>query len=191
MKSYHILVNRSHRLSAKEEPGDLVEPDVIFAPETYGEKRLLRKQAAWNLEHLFARAQEQGIVLAAVSGYRSFQRQQEIYETSLKNRGIAHTEQYIAPPGGSEHQTGLAMDISGKEMHYELKEEFEQTQAGIWLKKNASLFGFIIRYPRGKEKITGYAYEPWHIRYVTKELAYYLMKMELTLEEYHQLTSVG
>lgn len=183
MQSYHFIINKEHRLKPTDRPGDLIEPDIIFAPGVEGEKRLLRKAAAWHLEKLFKRAEEQGIFLAAVSGYRSYQRQEEIYENSLRTKGREHTEQYIAPPGGSEHQSGLAMDLSCAAVNYELEEEFAQTKEGIWLKKNAPLFGFIIRYPKGKEHITGYAYEPWHIRYVTRALSYYLSKLELTLEE--------
>ncbi len=183
MQSYHFIINKEHRLKPTDRPRDLVEPDIIFAPGVEGEKRLLRKAAAWHLERLFKRAQEQGVCLAAVSGYRSYERQEEIYDNSLRFRGREHTEKYIAPPGGSEHQTGLAMDLSCPEMNYELEEEFARTKEGIWLQKNASLFGFIIRYPKGKEDITGYAYEPWHIRYVTRALSYYLSKLELTLEE--------
>lgn len=190
MQSYHFVINKQHRLGPNDRPGDLVEPDIVFAPAVEGEKRFLRKAAAWHLEKLFKRAEEQRLHLAAVSGYRSYQRQEEIYANSLAVKGRVHTERYIAPPGGSEHQTGLAMDLSCDKIHYELEEEFEQTPEGIWLKKNAFLFGFIIRYPRGKEEITGYAYEPWHIRYVTRALAYYLTKMQLTLEEYTALVSV-
>lgn len=183
MQSYHFVINKENRLKSNYRPGDLVEPDVVFAPGAEGEKRLLRKEAAWHLEKLFKRAEAQGLHLAAVSGFRSYERQEEIYENSLRTKGREHTQQYIAPPGGSEHQTGLAMDLSCASMNYELEEEFEQTREGIWLRKNASLFGFIIRYPKGKEEITGYAYEPWHIRYVTRALSYYLSKLELTLEE--------
>lgn len=183
MQSYHIVINKERRLDASYRPVDLVEPDVFFAPGTQGEKRLLRQEAARHLERLMKRACEQGINLVAVSGFRSYERQEEIYHHSMRTKGKDHTQRYIAPPGGSEHQTGLAMDISCKELNYELEETFEQTKEGIWLKKNASLFGFIIRYPRGKEQITGYNYEPWHIRYVTRALAYYLSKLELTLEE--------
>lgn len=183
MQSYHFIVNKEHRLKSCDRPADLVEPDVTFAPQSEGEKRLLRKEPAWYLERLFCEAEKQGIALAAVSGYRSYERQQQIYEHSLKTKGKEHTQRYIAPPGGSEHQTGLAMDISCEALRYELEEEFEQTKEGIWLKKNAPLFGFVIRYPKGKEEITGYAYEPWHIRYVTKALAYYISKLELTVEE--------
>ena len=83
-----------------------------------------------------------------------------------------------ARPGFSEHQTGLAIDINS------LDESFENTVAGKWLAENSSKYGFILRYPKGKEGITGYNYEPWHLRYVGKKLATYLYKHNLVFEEY-------
>lgn len=186
MESYHILVNKTQRLTREDCPRDLVIPNIPFAPQIKPQQ--IRQEAAANIEHMFYMASQQGIYLAGVSGYRSYERQEEIYQESLRKKGAAHTKQYIAPPGGSEHQTGLAMDVSCRAECYELEETFSKSKEGIWLEKNASLFGFIIRYPKGKEEITGYAYEPWHIRYVTKELACYLKKTALTLEEWHVLS---
>lgn len=186
MESYHILVNKEQRLTEADCPRDLVIPDIPFAPQT--EPQQIRQEAAEHIEHMFYTASQQGIYLAGVSGYRSYERQKEIYQESMRKKGAAHTEQYIAPPGGSEHQTGLAIDVSCRSENYELEETFSKSKEGIWLEKNASLFGFVIRYPKGKEKITGYAYEPWHIRYVTKALACYLTRMALTLEEWHALS---
>lgn len=186
MLSYDIVINREHRLSVRERPKDLIEPDIVFAPDAQGERRLMRRQAAYWLERLFMEAEQQGIMLAGVSAYRSYERQKEIYEESLKRRGAEHTRRYIAPPGGSEHQSGLAIDVSCADEGYELEESFAQTREGIWLARNASLYGYVIRYPKGKEHITGYGYEPWHIRYVTKPLAFYLTKMQIVLEEYKE-----
>ena len=95
--------------------------------------------------------------------------------------------QYVAKPGTSEHQTGLALDVSSPEVDYELEEIFAETPEGKWLAVYAPMFGFILRYPKGKENITGYAYEPWHIRYVGKSLSLYLSLTGMTLEEYHQI----
>lgn len=111
----------------------------------------------------------------AVSGYRSFQRQKELFTGS----------RFVAAPGASEHQSGLALDVSCPSLHMELCEKFASTGEGRWLKRNASLYGFILRYPENKEEITGMPYEPWHIRYVTKPLASWLTITNLTLEEYH------
>lgn len=185
MLCYHFLINRQHPMQNQVIPGDLMEPAIPFAPDSVGEKRLLRRKAALALEDLFQGARRDEIYLAGVSGFRSYERQKEIYEESMRTKGAEHTHRYIAKPGTSEHHSGLAMDVSCEEVEYDLVDEFEQTREGIWLRKNAFLYGYIIRYPRGKEKITGYACEPWHIRYVTPSLAYFLYKMNLTLEEYH------
>ena len=96
-------------------------------------------------------------------------------------------DRYVAKPGTSEHQTGLALDISSPGGGYELEEVFGETAEGKWLAVYAPMFGFVVRYPKGKEKITGYAYEPWHIRYVGKSLSLYLALTGLTLDEYHQI----
>ena len=90
----------------------------------------------------------------------------------------------VANPGFSEHQTGLAMDISSLSANRDLTEEFGETIEGKWLKENAHLFGFILRYPKGKESITGYQYEPWHFRYVGEKVAPIIFSKNLTLEEY-------
>ncbi len=184
---YQRIVNRTCRLGIEDCPVDLVEPDIFFAPGAEGEKRLLRKEAAEKIEQMFETAKKEKIMLAGVSGYRSYERQKQIYETSVKDKGMEHTSRFIAPPGASEHQTGLAMDVSCESEGYELEETFASTKEGIWLRKNASLFGFIIRYPKGKEGITGYDYEPWHIRYVTPSFAFYLTKLNVTLEEYQKI----
>ena len=91
---------------------------------------------------------------------------------------------YVAAPGTSEHQSGLALDLSCPAIRMQLIPEFSHTPEGQWLARNASLYGFILRYPKNKESITGVPYEPWHIRYVTRELAGYLKLTGLTLEEY-------
>ncbi len=90
----------------------------------------------------------------------------------------------VAYPGQSEHQTGLAMDVSSHKMGFKLHQSFGETIEGIWLANNAPKFGFIIRYPKGKEHITGYKYEPWHLRYVGVQVAEEIAQKGITLEEY-------
>lgn len=143
------------------------------------------------LEDLFrALKEEEGLTLYAVSGYRSYTLQYEIYGGHLaRGREINETNLYSAAPGKSEHQTGLAMDVSCKSLGYRLVESFANTPEGTWLRENCWRFGFILRYQKGKEHITGYAYEPWHLRYVGVPLAYYLYTNNLTLEEYYGTTS--
>ena len=147
-------------------------------------KRCLQPEAACALEALVGAAQKENCYITGVSGYRSVSRQQEIYFHSLCTKGVAHTRSYIALPGYSEHHTGLAMDVSSPQCNYELEACFEQTLEFAWLSEHAARFGFILRYPKDKEDITGYHYEPWHYRYVGAHLAKLLTSRHLTLEEY-------
>ena len=184
MSEYHILVNREHPLPEAYIPGDLLDASYPFLAPPGDPKRLLRRAACQAAEKLFARAQQEGLALCGISGYRSYERQEEIFRQRLSQAGAGHTEAYLAPPGCSEPQTGLALDVSSPDIYYELEEIFAQTPEGRFLGKHAAFYGFILRYPKGKEKITGYAWEPWHIRYVGRPLALYLSFTGLTLEEY-------
>lgn len=143
------------------------------------------KEARAAFEEMAAAARVDGFELVAFSGYRSFERQQELYKRYVKNDGQEAADRYSARPGHSEHQTGLAFDIGEQnfEEHF-ARESFGETEAGKWVASNAHKYGFIMRYPNGKEKITGYMYEPWHFRYVGKELAKKLTESGLTVEEY-------
>ena len=187
--TYTFLVNRDYPLKESYAPKDLVIPDIQFAPDVSktDEKRKLRQVAADALEELLTTAlEEAGLSIYGVSGYRSYSRQYDIYGGHLaRGRELYETNLYSAAPGNSEHQSGLAMDVSCESINYSLKERFAKTPEGQWLADNCWRFGFILRYPKGKEAITGYAYEPWHIRYVGIPLAYYLYTNDLTLEEYY------
>ena len=103
--------------------------------------------------------------------------------------GEEYASIHVAKPGFSEHQCGLSADVSSKSVNLQLTIDFEHTKEGIWLFNNAHKFGFIIRYPKGKEYITGYAYEPWHIRYVGKSIATTIFNNNLTLEEWYEQNS--
>lgn len=177
--SYTQLINQTHPLSKDYIPEDLIPVDVDFFAPLDDPKRMLRKEAAIQVKQLFQCAKDQGISLIGVSGYRPYTRQKELYQK--------RTCDDVAPPGTSEHQTGLALDVTTKEIGDQLLESFSETKAGKWLKDHAPLYGFIIRYEKGKESITGYPFEPWHIRYVTKSLALYLTLTGMTLEEYHNI----
>jgi D-alanyl-D-alanine carboxypeptidase len=186
--SITVFVNKEFALPKDYKPDDLVTPNIRFDILTYDERTLLRSEAAKAIERLFAAAEKEGLYLYGVSGYRSFARQWKIFTNNIATQGKAHTLQYSAVPGTSEHQTGLSMDVSAKSIHYKLDEEFADTPEGKWLAENAYKYGFTIRYPKDKVDITGYAYEPWHIRYVGRGLSYYLHDHELTLEEYYNYT---
>jgi len=187
-----FIINRDYPLTSSYKPEDLVAPDIPFSfSEKNTDKRKLKQVAASALEDLYQAAlAEEGLTIYGVSGYRSYDRQYDIYAGYLAaGRSIKSTNLYSAAPGNSEHQTGLAIDVSCKSIGYRLVESFADTPEGIWLKENCWRFGFILRYPKNKEHITGYAYEPWHIRYVGVPLAYYLYNNDLTLEEYYNVPS--
>ena len=178
-----ILVNKTHSLSEDYAPADLIPVNIPFA-------HVGDDSAAKALETMFRDAEAAGLHPIGVSGFRSYERQKHIYTSNLAVKGEMHTSLYSAKPGQSEHQTGLAMDISSPSVQSALTTDVENTPEGRWLRQNADAYGFTLRYPAGKEHITGYAYEPWHFRYVGKNLAAFLKKEGLTLEEYYQLLAL-
>lgn len=179
------LVNKEFYLPDDYIPEDLVKPDVEFSfDDVDTEKSLMRKEAAVALEKMFSAAKESGIELFAVSGYRSYIRQQQLFNAEINRVGIEKAEQAVAIPGASEHQSGLAMDISSRSNKLYLNEAFANTTEGKWLKDNAHRFGFILRYPKEKRDITNYMYEPWHFRYVGVKAASIMYEHNWTLEEY-------
>lgn len=189
-ESVTVLVNHDYLLPEDYIPPDLVKPNVSFSYYGTYEKSYMRKIAAAALEELFDAAGQKGKQLKAVSAYRSFARQKQIYDRNVATRGKKNADAVSAMPGSSEHQTGLTVDVSCSRIGCALEESFGTTEEGKWLAANCHKFGFIIRYPAEKTDITGYSYEPWHIRYVGKNLAKYLHKKSLTLEEYYETTTV-
>lgn len=183
MQDYHILVNRDHPLKAGFRAAQLVEAPLPFCTPAHDEKRLLDRRTAKAAQRLFQAARRKNLYLIGVSGYRSYIRQFSLYQ---KN-GISGE---VAPAGTSEHQTGLALDVSCLSLHGELNITFADTPEGRFLTRAAPLYGFILRYPRGKETITGYPWEPWHIRYVGVPLALYLTLKGITLEEYYRIAAL-
>ncbi|CAH1216603.1 M15 family metallopeptidase [Paenibacillus sp. JJ-223] len=179
-----VLVNKKRNLPASYEPKDLVVPNIPFSFSGSSPKKQMRKAAATALEKLFAAAKKDGIDIKAVSGYRSYATQKSIFERNASIKGEAVANKTSARPGQSEHQTGLAMDISSASAGYDLQQSFGSTKEGKWLKANAPKFGFIIRYGKDQEKLTGYSYEPWHVRYVGVYIAGEMTKQNLTLEQY-------
>ena len=126
-----------------------------------------------------------GLNLWIQSGYRSYTLQQKLYNNYVSRDGVEAADRYSARPGHSEHQTGFAFDLNT------ITDSFQYTDEGKWVNENAYKYGFILRYPKGKEFITGYKYESWHLRYVGKDLATILYNNGnwITLEEYYNLTS--
>lgn len=184
-ESIAVLVNKQNSLPADYVPSDLREVNIPFIFSEKSEKRLMRKEAAENLEKLFAAAKKENLFLYGVSGYRSYNTQKYLFSNNTKRFGSEEKANMIsARPGESEHQTGLAMDVTSERAGFGLNESFADTPEFTWLKENAHNYGFIIRYPKEKEHITGYSYEPWHLRYVGREIAEKLLKYKITYEEY-------
>lgn len=139
---------------------------------------------AWAaLSEMFDAAAADGISLWVASGFRSYDTQNWLYNNYVAQDGKAAADTYSARPGHSEHQTGLAFDLNY------VADYFAYTPAGIWLADNSWKYGFVIRYPAGKEEITGYKYEPWHVRYFGKDVSKALYESGLCLEEYLGITS--
>lgn len=188
-ESMTVLVNQEYLLPEEYIPSDLVKPNISFSFYGTYEKSYMRETAAKALEELFSAAQEAGYTLKGVSAYRSYARQKQIYDRNVATKGQKKADKISAKPGSSEHQTGLTIDVSCSSIGCALEESFGDTAEGQWLAKHCHKYGYIIRYPKDKSDITGYSYEPWHIRYVGKNLAKYLHKNNLTLEEYYQTTT--
>ena len=181
--SLTVLVNKHNSLSENYVPEDLVTvsvPTVLENPEV----RQMRKEAADALKQMFDEAIKDGVYLHARSGYRSYQTQVQLFNNYVSRHGEEAANRYSARPGQSEHQTGLVMDITSESVNFQLTEQFGDTEEGIWLRDHAHEFGFIIRYPKDMEHITGYIYEPWHIRYMGVDVAKEVYESGLTYEEF-------
>lgn len=179
------LVNRDHKIAHDYVPEKLVLPSVLAAPGKE-EAIYLREEPCEALEYLFYAGQLHGHTLYAVSGYRSYALQKSIYTRKVEAAGP--NQRTVAPPGASEHQLGLAIDVNGETtVARGLVAAFGETPEGRWVYENAHKYGFIVRYPQGKTDITGYAWEPWHLRYVGKEVASEIYALDITFEEYQQV----
>ena len=137
-------------------------PQEYFPRDLVGEGKAKVRQATYDaFEKMAQAAQKEGIHLWILSGFRSYERQTEIHKRSLALKGPEHTEKFVARPGQSQHQLGTAVDINSVE------DSFVNTKEYTWLKENAETFGFSLSFPEGQQKKTGYAFEPWHYRYIT------------------------
>lgn len=178
-----LLVNKEHALTRNDKPADLA-PIRYFASDRSPESRFLREEAANQFHQLVEAAAKEDLTLVMTTAYRSYGFQQILYDNNVKKLGVEEADQISAKPGQSEHQTGLAVDVSSPSADYQLTEQFGETLEGIWVREHASLFGFILRYPSGGKAVTGYNYEPWHLRYVGRTAAAIIHRESLTLEEF-------
>lgn len=188
-ESIYVIVNKERPLATSYVPTGLVKPNVALVPGDNPEEQQLRSEAANAAEILFNDAKKAGFDLVMASGYRSAPLQQTLFDGYAARDGVEAASKYSARPGTSEHQTGLAMDITTPGQVCYLEVCFENTPEGRWLKQNAYKYGFHLRYQKDKEEITGYQFEPWHFRYVGNELAKKLYDTNQTMEEFFGLKS--
>ena len=173
-----VLVNKYYNLGKDYVPNDLIE---INSQYSSGGKKMA-KEAALAFEEMAKAAKQDGYNVRAVSTYRSYSYQNNLYTNYAKQDGKEKADTYSARPGYSEHQTGLAVDVDNKKISYT---KFGNTKEFIWMKENCYKYGFILRYTKENEFITGYMNEPWHYRYVGKEIAKYIYENPMTYEEYY------
>ncbi len=172
-----VLVNKLNKLPDNYIPKDLLP---INSNNTIN-MQYLRKEAKYHFEKMCEKAKVKGYTILAVSSFRTSDYQEKLYNNYCLEKGIEYANMCSAKKNHSEHQTGLAVDVSDIKGEYN---NFENTKEFVWMKNNSYKYGFILRYPKYKTDITGYKFEPWHYRYVGTYLAKKLYKNNLTLEEY-------
>lgn len=179
-KELLLLTNKYYVLKSNYVYGDLVTISTRYSNRS-GQK--LNEETYEAFKKLVESGEQAGVYIRNLSAYRSYSTQKSIYNNYKNQHGLTWTDKWSARPGHSEHQTGLALDVAvkGKGSF----DGFENTKEFEWLKDNAHIYGFILRYPKDKTDITGYGYEPWHYRYVGKEVATYIYENNLTYEEYY------
>lgn len=177
-----VLVKNGFYLPASYEPDDLCKISIPVSSEN--ETYLLRKEAADALQQMYEDAKKEGLEIAVVSAYRSYEDQKEIYDYYFSKYDELTASRLVSIPGCSEHQLGLSVDLTSKDIIGDEDSFFVDTPEYRWVIKHAHEYGFILRYPDDKTSITGTTNEPWHFRYVGTELAEVLYKENLTLEEY-------
>ena len=173
-----MIVNKYNFLKEEFEAKEIVDVKNWYC---YGENKA-NKEAYEHFIEMFNAAKESNLKIVISSGYRSYNEQKETYDSYVERYGAKKADTLAARPGYSEHETGLALDITTGGA---TKDTFDTTDEFKWLQENSYKFGFILRYPKGKEKITGFDYEPWHYRYVGLDLAEKIYKEGITFDEYY------
>lgn len=188
-----VLVNKEHILDKDYVPLEMYVVDEnennFHQFKDASLKPMLRSDIKEYVDKLINDAQGLGLPIIVDSGYRSYNYQQVVLDALIKEKGD-EAFKLVALPGASEHQTGLAIDFAYYENGIYNDDVKENDKEAIWLKNNAWKYGFILRYPKGKESVTGYNFEPWHFRFVGLKLAKYLFKNDLTLEEYYKNSNI-
>lgn len=173
-----ILVNKYNYLTDDYVPDNL---ETISTNYALSNMKLV-SYAKDAFEELAKAAKKENLNIIAMSTYRSYEYQVDLYNRYVKTDGKEAADTYSGRPGHSEHQTGLAADVFNNKEPYT---NFEKTKEFDWMQEHAHEYGFILRFPKGKEKETGYQYESWHYRYVGKDIAKYIKEKNISLEEYH------
>ena len=173
----YILLNKYNLVSKSYKPKNLVQVSTEYAKENI----LLTEEANNQFILMAEAAKKENLTLYAISGYRDYTYQENLYNNYYSIDGNKANE-YSSKPGHSEHHTGLAIDISNKTTSYE---EFDKTEEFKWMQENAHKYGFILRYPEDKTNETLYQYEPWHYRYVGIKISTYIKKHNISFEEYY------
>lgn len=173
-----LVVNKTRPL----QPKDYAPTDLV----SVGGGQTMRSEAAVALGQLQTNARQAGLIITAASGYRSYNTQVQVYNNEVQAYGQAVADSESARPGTSEHQTGWAVDVAGGGCSVD--DCFANTAEGKWVALHAAEYGFIVRYPEGKQNVTGYRYEPWHLRYIGSDLSQEMAKQNIkTLEEFFGL----
>ena len=176
LQTCFVLVNKHYYLKEDYVPNQLEEIQSL----THG-TRLLVHDARLALEEMVSDSLKENLQIRVISSYRSYDYQKRLYDQYVQEDGTEKADTYSARPGHSEHQTGLVVDLDNGITGFE---NFEDTKEFQWMQENAYRYGFILRYPKGKEDITGYDYEAWHYRYVGKDIAFQMKETGLTFDEY-------
>lgn len=177
-KKEKMLVNKYFKL-----PDDYTVDDVVKISSRYSyDGNTISASIYDNLKEMFQDAAKENITFVVTSGYRSLEKQNSLYKNTVVEEGKNYANSYAARSGSSEHESGYAIDFVQMGTN---RNTFASSKGYAWLEEHAAEYGFILRYPKGKEYLTGYEYEPWHYRYVGKEIAEKLKKLNITFDEYY------
>lgn len=177
LNNFYTLVNKYNYLRDDFVPNNLVEMTTPYSKEGI----YLVEEARDNFYKLVDKAKEEGLTIRAISAYRGYTYQKRLYDKYVEADGVNKADTYSARPGFSDHQTGLAIDVDNTISSFE---NFTNTKEYQWMLDNSYKYGFILRYPSGKESITTYQFESWHYRYVGLKLAKKIKASNLTFDEY-------